>query len=294
MSYYDRLQSAMGGMESSGSSHLNQLNEVKEKAQDQFSNASGQLSSIASNALKGDLKIAGRHIGMKEGKELASKYIVKPRMEKLQARQKSLDTEVQQQQGKLATETDEITQRGATRLAQGETEPAYKLGGGENTEEVVGASQRPTGQGRTQEDYDSGTAMDGKVVPKGSAGTHPDDVMDAQTGLKASEEARLGDIADTAKTLGGEEVGGVISKVSSAMDFLGPIGELASLGVMLGEGIKTAVEAHKNAKDDSGSETSAIQTGAQASMYAGMNRPSFGSMALPSFDTSKSSAMLQQ
>ena len=78
------------------------------------------------------------------------------------------------------------------------------------------------------------------------------------------------------------------------LDFLGPVGELASLGIALGEGIKTAVEAHRNSKQDISSEGSAIQTGAQASMYAGMNRPSFGSMALPSFDTSKSSAMLQQ
>lgn len=293
MSYYDRLQGAMSGMESSGTSHLNQLNEVKEKAQDQFSGASGQMSAIASNALKGDLKIAGRHIGMKEGLELGNKYIMKPRMAKLQARQKSMDADVQNKQSQLSSETDEITSRAEGRLGADSVnvEPAYKMGDGS----IVGESARPTAtsaQGTIVSH--EGEAMEGKVVPKGAEGVNEADVMAKDTGLKSMEEDRLGEIANSAKTLGSEEVGGVMSKVSSAMDFLGPIGELASLGVMLGEGIKTAVEAHKNAKDDAGSETSAIQTGAQAGMYAGMNRPSFGSMALPSFDTSKSSAMLQQ
>ena len=293
MSYYDRLQGAMSGMESSGSSHLNQLNEVKEKAQDQFSGASGQMSAIASTALKGDLKIAGRHIGMKEGLELGNKYIMKPRMAKLQAKQKSMDAKNTQEQGKLSGETDEITTRAEGRLGvdSANVEDAYRMGDGS----IMGASARPsaTSQAGTRVTND-GEAIEGKVVPKGATDVHEDDLLGKDTGLKTMEDDRLGEIADTAKTLGGEEVGGIMSKVSSAMDFLGPIGELASLGVMLGEGIKTAVEAHKNAKDDAGSETSAIQTGAQAGMYAGMNRPSFGSMALPSFDTSKSSAMLQQ
>lgn len=292
MSYYDRLQGAMSSMESSGAGHLNQLNEVKEQAQDQFSGAAGQLSSVASNALKGDLKIAGRHIGMKEGKELVGKYLIKPRMAKLQARQKSMDADIQNKQKGLSDETDEITGRAQGRLGtdSANVEDAYKMGDGS----IVGESARPTATSAQGTRVETGEAMEGKVVPKGAEGVNEADVLDKDTGLKSIEQDRLGEIADSAKTLGSEEVGGVMSKVSKGLDFLGPIGELASLGVMLGEGIKTAVEAHKNSKEDISSESSSLQTGAQASMYAGMNRPSFGSMALPSFDTSKSSAMLQQ
>ena len=293
MSYYDRLQGAMGGMESSGSKHLNQLNEVKEKAQDQFSGASGMLSSVASNAMKGDLKIAGRHIGMAEAKHLGSKYIMKP----LRARAKA---KMETQQKGLSDETNEITTRGEGRLGadSANVEDAYKLADGS----IVGAGARPSATSAQGTRVESGEALEGKVVPKGTGEAdeegnptkaHPDDVLDKDTGLKVGEDARLGEITKSAKLIGDDSVG-VVSKISKGLDFLGPVGELASLGVMLGEGIKTAVEAHKNSKSDISSESSSIQTGAQASMYAGMNRPSFGSMALPSFDTSKSSAMLQQ
>ena len=286
MSYYDRLQGAMSGMESSGSKHLNQLNEVKEKAQDQFSGASGMLSSVASNAMKGDLKIAGRHIGFAEAKHLGSKYIIKP----LKARKQA---NMETQQKSLNDETNEITTRGETRLG-GEgspnVDPAVRLDAKVGQE--VGEGDI-VGGGGAWSSLRNETEIEGKVVPKGGNVSHPDDLLDKDTGLKVGEDARLTEITKSAKMIG-DDSAGVMGKLSKGLDFLGPVGELASLGVMLGEGIKTAVEAHKNSKSDISSESSSIQTGAQASMYAGMNRPSFGSMALPSFDTSKSSAMLQQ
>ena len=286
MSYYDRLQGSMNQMGSSGAEHLNQLNQTKQKAQDQFSEASGQLSSVASNAMKGDLKIAGRHIGFAEAKHLGSKYIIKP----LKARKQA---NMETQQKSLSDETNEITTRGETRLA-GETRDAVRLD--PKVGQAAGEGDIVAGGGAWSGNRNE-VPMEGKVVPKDSGGskvaTHPDDVLDKETGLKASEDARLGEITKSAKILG-DDGAGVMGKLSKGLDFLGPVGELASFGVMLGEGIKTAVEAHRNSKEDISSEGSAIQTGAQASMYAGMNRPSFGSMALPSFDTSKSSAMLQQ
>lgn len=278
MSYYDRLQSAYSGMEGAGSKHLNQLNETKEKAQDAFSMASGGLQQVASNALKGDLKIAGRHIGLKEGKEFAMKHIIEPRRAKLAVKQTELDA-------RNATEKSNIETTGQGRVdaTTGTTEDAYKMGDGT----IIGASKRPDGSGHDFLTEDRGEAVEGKVVNKGLENGTEKDLMDSTTGQTAEETARIA-------TMTGEEVGGAFSTISKGLGFLGPVGEVASLGMMLYEGIKTAHEAHKDAKDDNAGEGSAIQTGAQASMYAGMNRPSFGSMALPSFDTSKSSAMLQQ
>ena len=278
MSYYDRLQGAMSGMESAGAGHLNQLNETKEKASDAFSSFQGGIQSVASNALKGDLKIAGRHIGLKEGKDFAMKHVIEPRRAKMAVKQTELD-------GRNATEKGNIETTGQGRVdaTTGTTEDAYKMGDGS----IIGASKRPDGSGHDFLTEDRGTAVEGKVVNKGTENGTDSDLMDSTTGLKTEETSRLADMA-------GEEVGGAFSKISKGLDFLGPAGEVASLGMMLFEGIKTAHEAHHDAKVDNAGEGSAIQTGAQASMYAGMNRPSFGSMALPSFDTSKSSAMLQQ
>lgn len=293
MSYYDRLQKV--AQEQGINKNISSLSSVKQQAEDTFNQNVGDQNQLATKGIDDFMKIGGKHFAEHTGIKLAQKYVVNPRMAKFKAQQAEMDANQESRlssSGKLAQETDEITSRGASRLAQGETEQAYRLGGGANTNEIVGASQRPTGGNRL--DDTGGEAMEGKVVPKGSSGAHPDDVMDSTTGLKASEEARLGEITDTAKMTAGEEVGGVMSKVSKGLDFLGPIGELAQLGVMLGEGIKNAVEQHKEQLSDIKSEHQNIGAGQQATEYMGMSRPSFGSMALPSFDTSKSSAMLQQ
>tara|TARA_R110002012_G_scaffold38022_1_gene106227 strand:+ start:1901 stop:2782 length:882 start_codon:yes stop_codon:yes gene_type:complete len=293
MSYYDRLQAVR--QEQGINPNVSSLGNIKAQAEDTFNQNVGDINQLATKQLDDFAKIGGKHFAEHSAMKLAKKYVINPRMAKLKGQQAELDASKQSRLGDLSKETDEITQRGETRLGQGETEPAYKVNyGGENTNEIVGASQRPTGVGRTGEDYDSGTAMEGKVVPKGSSGTNADDVMDAKTGLRASEEARLGAITDTSKAVAGEEVGGVISKVSKGLDFLGPVGEIAQLGVMLGEGIKNAVEQHRDQLKDIASEHQNIGAISQASEYMGMSRPNFGSMALPSFDTSKSSAMLQQ
>jgi hypothetical protein len=294
MSYYDRLQGVLSEQEAPQKG-LNQLADAKEYAEDAFSKAVGDANNIASKQMDDFMKIGAKHYAEHAGVKLMKQYVVKPRMDKLAGQQAELDASKQQRIGKLSGEADEITTRGQTRLAETDTEPAYRVNyGGENTNEIVSASRRPTGAGRTGEDYDSGTAMEGKVVARGSEGVNADNVMDAQTGLRASEEGRLSDIVDATKGIAGEEVGGIISKVSKGLDFLGPIGEVAQLGVMAVEGIKNAVEAHKEQTKDISTEQSSIASATQAGEYMGMSRPNFGSMALPSFDTSKSSAMLQQ
>ena len=286
MSYYDRLSKV--AQEQGINKNLSSLSSVKSQAEDTFNQNVGNVNQLASQQMDEFMKIGGKHFAEHTGIKLATKYIVKPRMAKLKGQQDALDAKTSQAQDKLSGETDEITTRAQGRLGGGETEDAYKLGDGN----IVGASQRPTGGGRL--DDTGGEAMDGKVVPKGQTQGSEADVMDKETGLRASEDARLSEITDTAKMGAGEEVGGIMSKVSKGLDFLGPIGELAQLGVMLGEGIKNAFQQHKDQLSDIKDEHQNIGASQQASEYMGMSRPSFGSMALPSFDTSKSGAMLQQ
>lgn len=290
MSYYDRLQKSaqQAGIDKSVSS----LSSIKSQAEDTFNQNVGNQNQLATQQVDEFMKIGGKHFAEHTGIKLAQKYILKPRQAKLKAQQESLDAKTNQAQGKLSTETDEITSRAEGRLGDDNVnvEPAYKMGDGS----IVGESARPAAVSAQGTRVETGEAMEGKVVPKGAEGVHPDDVLDTNTGLKASEEARLGEIGDTAKTMGSEEVGGVFSSISKGLDFLGPVGEIAQLGVMLGEGIKNAVEQHKTQLSDIKDEHQNIGASQQASEYLGMSRPNFGSMALPSFDTSKSSAMLQQ
>ena len=289
MSYYDRLQGQLGEVASSGGGKLNQLNQVKSKAQDAFAEASGDLSGFGAKQLDQFMKMGAKHVAEHTALKLVSKKVVAPMKAKLADQNTALDASKEQRIGKLSGESDEIATRAEGRLTQGTTEDAYKMADGS----IVGDSARGMGVGGGSVRA-GGEAVEGKVVPTGSQNTHPDDMMDKDSGLKDVESERLGEIADTGKAIAGEEVGGWAGTASKVLDFLGPVGEIAQLGVMLGEGIKNAVEGHKEQMKDMGTETSAISSGAQASMYAGMNRPSFGSMALPSFDTSKSSVMLQQ
>jgi len=290
MSYYDRLQKV--AQEQGINKNMSSLSSVKSQAEDSFNENVGNMNQIASGAIRGDLKVAGRHIGIAEAKHLGSKYLMKGAKQKLADSRTALDNKNEMNRTKMSGETDEITERGMGRLgtdadgvATGDkVENAYRLTG---SNDIVGEAH-PYRQLTFNE------PIEGKVVPKGNNITHESDLMDKDTGLRATEGTRLGEIADTAKASAGEEVGGVLSKISKVGDVLGPVGEVVSLGMMLGEGIKNAVDAHKEQGKDLSSEHQNIGASQQSSQYMGMSRPSFGSMALPSFDTSKSSAMLQQ
>ena len=299
MSYYDRLQGQLNQAQASGADHLNQLNQVKEKAGDAFSQAVGDVGGLASLQMDEFMKIGAKHYAEHTGIKLLSKHVVAPMKTKFAEKQMDAlsggsveNPAIQTRLGGLGREADEIGLRGEQRLGKDATgavdnsnvQDAYQLDSGE----IIGENH-PWRSLR-----DDAEPMEGKVVSKDIRYTHADDVMDANTGLKGVESERLGEIADSSKAIGGEEVGGLMGKLSKIGDFLGPVGEIAQLGIAVTEGIKNAIEGHKKQQADIGTESSAIQSGAQASMYSGMNRPSFGSMALPSFDTSKSSVMLQQ
>ena len=126
-----------------------------------------------------------------------------------------------------------------------------------------------------------------------------------ETGLTTSEESRLGlreatgiyrSIPETAQAAGrsvmaaGEKTFG-----EAAMDALPGIGEAIAFAGGLGEGIHKAHVAHLDQLQDAKQTATAVASESMAQMYSGFNRPSFGSMALPSFDTSHGgSALLQE
>ena len=66
------------------------------------------------------------------------------------------------------------------------------------------------------------------------------------------------------------------------------------LGGALGEAIHKAHQIHKEQDTAQGIGKLAGQASVQAGQYVGNNRPSFGSMALPSFDTSHVSSALTE
>lgn len=116
------------------------------------------------------------------------------------------------------------------------------------------------------------------------------------SGLTTAEESRLGAIPGEAMDAGKAVLGaGEKTFAETAMDIIPGVGEAIGIFTALGEGIKQAVDAHRDQIQDA--KQTAMTEGAerQAQLYSGFNRPSFGSMALPSFDTSKGgSALLQE
>lgn len=282
MSYYDRLQGVLSEQEAPQKG-LNQLQSTKEYAEDAFSKAVGDANNIASTQMDDFMKIGAKHYAEHAGIKLMKQYVVKPRMDKLAQAKESLEASKQARIGRLGQETDDLTAGGEARLVG--AEDAYRLGDGS----VVGESARPSmTSARGTQVQAAGEKVEGKSIDVQG------NLIDKETGLTEEEGGRLGEIVGATKDIAGEEVGGIISKVSKGLDFLGPLGEVAQLGVMAVEGIKNAVEAHKEQKEDLDTEQSSIASSTQAGEYIGMSRPNFGSMALPSFDTSKSSAMLQQ
>ena len=122
-----------------------------------------------------------------------------------------------------------------------------------------------------------------------------DEIYDRETGLSAEESAKVESLtgeADTLATAGAEA--GSATALEVGLEAIPIIGEIAGLGVGLGEGIKDAAKSHKEQLADTANINTDNQNIDTAMKYAGFNRPNFGSMALPSFDTSKSSALLQQ
>tara|TARA_R110002012_G_scaffold85795_3_gene213780 strand:+ start:3392 stop:4564 length:1173 start_codon:yes stop_codon:yes gene_type:complete len=129
----------------------------------------------------------------------------------------------------------------------------------------------------------------------GQMGDTPEEALDRTTGLSRTEQS-------TADRLTGEEVGlttegaelGGATLAETALSAIPVIGEIIGLGFGLGDGIKDAVKTAKETAQQTADMKADDQNINNTVKYAGYNRPNFGSMALPSFDTSKSSALLQE
>lgn len=129
----------------------------------------------------------------------------------------------------------------------------------------------------------------GRVVRGGG-----DDVgskYDADTGLTTEESGALTDAETTARVAasgtieGGAELGAGIGLAEAGLQALPVVGTLAGIGYGLYKGISDAIENHKNQIEDQQQQATALATEQSDNRYS-FNRPSFGSLALPSFDTS--------
>ena len=285
MSYYDRLQKSI--QEQGINKSADALGNIQSKATDAFNKNVGNVNQLATQQIDEFMKTGGRHFAEHTGIKLANKYVVQPIKAKMEAKvQAQKDADSFTKENNVSGQR-ELSETGEGRLTAGTNEAHYDFGANDG----VDANQFKMGA--------DGNATDGRAVanPRVSethAYSQDDQLINKESGLTPMEETHMGILKDQATSMEGEEVGSVLSKVSKIGDFLGPVGEIAQLGVMLGEGIKNAVEQHKNQVKDISGETQNIGAMNQAAEYAGMNRPSFGSMALPSFDTSKSSVMTQQ
>tara|TARA_R110002126_G_scaffold51879_5_gene141708 strand:+ start:2160 stop:3332 length:1173 start_codon:yes stop_codon:yes gene_type:complete len=129
----------------------------------------------------------------------------------------------------------------------------------------------------------------------GQMGDTPTEALDRTTGLTTAEQTTADGLttAEIGATEGATELGGA-TLAETALSAVPIIGEIVGLGVGLGEGlhdgIKTAKETAQQTLDIKGDEMNVNN----AVKYAGFDRPNFGSMALPSFDTSHSSALLTE
>ena len=141
----------------------------------------------------------------------------------------------------------------------------------------------------------TGGSVGGTGRPVNSTMGDRDEIYNRQTGLSAEEGAKVDSLtgeADVLATAGAEA--GSATALEIGLEAIPVIGEIAGIGLGLGEGIKDAAQSHKEQLADTANINTDNLNIDTAMKYAGFNRQNFGSMALPSFDTSKSSALLQQ
>tara|TARA_R110001606_G_scaffold40146_2_gene109841 strand:+ start:928 stop:2016 length:1089 start_codon:yes stop_codon:yes gene_type:complete len=113
------------------------------------------------------------------------------------------------------------------------------------------------------------------------------------TGLSLADVATQKAAESTATESMGILADGGATMLDVGLDAVPVIGEVASFGAMIGEGVAGAVN---SAKEQTKQLTSIDQqeAGQITTEKFGMNRPDFGSMALPSFDVSKNPVALTE
>tara|TARA_R110002110_G_scaffold224339_1_gene438093 strand:+ start:1328 stop:2221 length:894 start_codon:yes stop_codon:yes gene_type:complete len=297
MSYYDRLQKVIGEEEGGTGKVQDAIAMAKSRSEDAFS----QTQAAASSIMPEEINKFGEEFGIK----MAGKFVLKkagmPLLQKAVASQRAtIDAGKEEAEGQisdLGEESAAIFAKGVTRMSRLGTDVTVRAEAGQAADAGAGAGAGAgTGTGAVGGDVQlqtmRSTAIEGKRLtsdPEGEYGT------EETSGLTQSEVARVADInettsglADTVAEAGARTVGEV------ALDALPVIGEIAMLGGMFGGMIHAAHHAHVTQMADDETERGDLQNVQAAQMYSGFNRPSFGSMALPSFDTSKNPAMLQE
>ena len=212
---------------------------------------------------------------------------------KAQAQRAKLDEGIEEKQGQiqdLGQEAGELAERGAGRLESGEVEAsAGRLeSAGRFTQEASGL--------RTETEIGGGDELGvGARATNVSYGGETAETYSTSEGLTTAETARATAIRTEATGLGEEITADAgATALETAVSAIPVVGEIIGLGTAIGEGLKTAFETHRAQMRDQAKMASASAIGEQAQEYAGFNRPSFGTMALPSFDTSKSNVALSE
>lgn len=302
MSYYDRLQKVIGE-EEGGTDRVQQaIDLAKEKSQADFQSTQSKEQAI----LPAEINKFGEEFGIKMGAKLLLKKGVAPLVKRsIASGREALDARASTAQDtieSLGKEAGGIFERAGVRMATGqsvrEAVPTTTEGTG-ITATTGDAGMFGTNAGRVTNDMTIGartapaqTQEVGRRLPEDAEGEYG--TADSG-GLTASETARLAGIdtetglaADTIATAGAKTAGEV------ALDAVPVVGEIAMMAGMFGGMIHSAVKAHREQMADETTERTDLQNVQAAQMYSGFNRPNFGTMALPSFDTSKNPQMLQE
>lgn len=296
MSYYDRLQKVIQEQEDGTGKVQRALDLAKDSSQADLQ----QQQSNVGTLMTGEINTFAEEFGIKQASKLVAKGIGKKVVQPFVKQTRVLrDRDIEFKKGDIEFNKGiakdirtKAQERVETTNPFNQNEQAYKIGEGDTTE-YVSASQRPTGGLRR--DNTGGTEVEGKVVPKGTKVGDNVEPMDATTGLTDAETARLAGIKTTEDATTGEIAKlGAKSIGEQALDVVPVLGEIAMMGAMFGGMIHTGHHAHVQQMADEAKEQTDLTNVQSADLYSGFNRPAFGSMALPSFDTSKNPAMLQE
>lgn len=312
MSYYDRLNKVISEQEGGTAKVQDAISMAKERSQDAFSQTQAQAASI----MPGEINKFAEEFGIKQASKLAlktfGKKVIVPR---IQAGREALDARGAAAEGKIADlgkEAGQIYDTAGQRMAIGQpvtetTTTAAETGAG-ITQTTGDAALGAYNGGRITNDLGRGFGNANGAWQRGGTTTTETEVgrrlpadEEGQMGtadsggLTETETARLGTIdtetstaADTIAEAGARTLG------EAALDAIPVVGEIALMGAMFGGMIHTGHHAHVQQMADDTQERSDLQNVQAAQMYSGFNRPNFGSMALPSFDTSKNPTLLQE
>jgi len=292
MSYYDRLNKVISEQEGGTGKVQDAIAMAKERSQDAFSATQAQ----ASGLMSGEINKFAEEFGIKQASKLAlkqfGKRVIVPRV---QAGREALDARGAAAEGQISDLGEEaagIFAKGVTRMSRLGTDVTIRQA---STLEQPAAAfdatnpfQQPRGLGAEQ---DAPNTVGKRLTddPEGEYGT------EETSGLTQTEVARISDINEATEGLADTVVSaGVKTYAEAALDAVPVVGEIALMGAMFGGMIHTGHHAHIQQMADDSSERTDLQNVQAAQMYSGFNRPNFGSMALPSFDTSKNPTLLQE